>query len=102
MTPETYFTLTAPTPGVTVQSAYHAQRSGPGLLATMLPLELSVTSELRNKLYPGKCECQTVYRLTTESIAYLRRHGALKMGLTPSRRPCVCLCMGKLSDGLTE
>ena len=61
------------------------------------PLRLEVDEERRGR-YPSPCECEKVYRVTPNGVRWLITRGLLKHGLSVSRRPCVCACMGTLSN----
>lgn len=93
------FTVERPTPGFSAHMysrSRDSHRSEVGSLIRLLPITVEADPE-RRAGYPGECVCPVVYRLTSDSVRYLRKIGLLKPGLNVSRRPVVCSCMGNVS-----
>ncbi len=67
-------------------------------LRAALPFEIEVEPASARGNYDSICECKTVYRLTENSVEWLRKRELLRGHLIApgAPRPVLCLCMGRL------
>ena len=73
------------------EQRYYLRRA----LLDRMPFGLAVTEEERAVSYASPCVCAIVYRVTEDSVRWLRKNGLLRRGV---ERPCVCPCMGSLTE----
>ncbi len=65
-----------------------------------LPFTLEVEGPIPRTDYAATCKCSEVYRVTDESVTWLRKNTMLRKGLW--NNPVVCLCQGELGGEVVE
>ncbi len=88
------FTITSRHPG----NAFSGQRILHNLKDS-LPFNLEVEGPIPRTDYAATCKCSEVYRITDESVTWLRKNEMLREMVN---NPCVCLCCGVLGGEVVE
>ena len=64
-----------------------------------LPFDVEVSDPEPRTDYASACRCKVVYRITEDSVTWLRKRGLIRREVEEQIReygklPTVCLCMG--------
>jgi hypothetical protein len=67
-----------------------------------LPFDVEVHDEPEQRDgYVSPCRCETVFRITDDSMRDLKKRGMIDGRRALKSNVCVCLCMGQIVDGRT-